>query len=57
MVVMNSNEEAVTIPRDRLAEILDHFASGTHVINGEIINLNNDFEVPAKTTGIWELGF
>jgi glycosidase len=57
MVVMNSNEVAVTIPRDRLAEILDHFSTGTHVLNGEIINLNNDFEVPAKTTGIWELGF
>lgn len=55
MVVMNSNEDSVTIPRDILSEILNDFTSGKNVLNGSKINLSNDIEVDGKVTWVWEL--
>jgi len=55
MVIMNQNEEDVTIPRDVLAEILDHFSIGTSVHDGSTIDVSSDFVAPAMTTSIWDL--
>lgn len=55
MVVMNQNEESVTIPRMVLAEILDGFSTGKNVLNSSEIDLSKDFEVDGKVTWVWEL--
>jgi neopullulanase len=55
MVVMNRNEKPMTISRNRFAEILDSYQSGTNVISGATIDLSNDFEVGAKQTAIFDL--
>ncbi|MEX0724606.1 MAG: glycoside hydrolase family 13 protein [Gracilimonas sp.] len=55
MVVMNGNEVAVTLDRDRFAEILDDFEVGVNVLSGEELDVMTDFEVAEKTAGIWEL--
>lgn len=55
MVVMNSNEDSVTIPRNHLAEIIDDFNLGTNVLDNSIIDLSKDFEVDGKVTWVWEL--
>lgn len=55
MVVMNSNEDSITVPRDILSEILNDFTSGKNVLNGSKINLSNDIEVDGKVTWVWEL--
>ncbi len=55
MVIMNQNQEDVTIPRDVLAEILDHFTTGTSVHDGSKIDVTADFIAPAMTTSIWDL--
>lgn len=55
MVIMNSNDEEVTIPRDILSEVLDKFGSGTNVLNGSTINLSFDINVDGKVTWVWEL--
>ena len=55
MVIMNGNEDAVTIPRDYLAEVLDKFSSGMNVIDGSTVDLSKDFEVNGKVTWVWEL--
>jgi glycosidase len=55
MVVMNANEDSVSLNRDRFAEILDDFERGVNVLSGEEIDVSVDFEVQGTTTGIWEL--
>ena len=55
MVIMNSNEDAVTIPRNILSEILDNFKTGTNVLDESTIDLSSDFEVDEKVTLVWEL--
>jgi hypothetical protein len=55
MIVMNSNENAVTMDADRYMEVLKKFATGTDVISGEEIDVTNDFEVKGKTTAVWKL--
>lgn len=55
MVIMNSNDETVTINREIYSEILNAFQTGTNVLDGTKIDVTQNFEVPGKTTGIWEL--
>lgn len=55
MVIMNSNDEEVTIPRDILSEVLDKFGTGSNIFNGSTINLDSDINVDAKVTWVWEL--
>lgn len=55
MVIMNQNQEDVTIPREVLAEILDLFTIGTSVHDGSVIDVTADFVAPAMTTSIWDL--
>jgi neopullulanase len=55
MVVMNRNEKTTTILRDRFAEILDSYRSGTDVTSGVTIDLSNDFKIGAKQTAIFDL--
>ena len=55
MVVMNAGEEPVTLYRDRFAEILVDFEIGIDVISGEEVEVSEDFDVAAKTAGVWEL--
>lgn len=55
MVIMNQNDEDVTISRDVFAEILDHFATATDIFDGNSIDISVDFTAPAMTTSVWEL--
>lgn len=55
MVVMNRNEEAKSINRERFAEFLDNYKTGLNVVTGETINLSTNFEVGSKQTAIFEL--
>ncbi len=55
MVVMNRNEETKTFKRDRFAEFLDKYQTGSNVIDGSTINVNSDFQVGPKQTAIFEL--
>lgn len=55
MIIMNANEDTVTIPRDYLAEILDQFSTGNNILDDSTIDLSRDFEVDGKVTWVWEL--
>ena len=55
MVVMNKNEEARTFNRDRFAEFLDDYETGTNIIDGSTIDLSTNFQVGPKQTAIFEL--
>ncbi len=55
MVVMNRNEEAIVIGRDRFKEFLDDYSKGINIVDGSIINVESDFEVGPKQTAIFEL--
>lgn len=55
MVVMNKNDETKTFNRDRFAEFLDDYQTGTNIIDGSTINVRADFQVGPKQTAIFEL--
>lgn len=55
MVVMNQNDEEVTLSRDIFAEILDHYKLGIDVMKGSHIDLSSDFAAPGMTTSILDL--
>ena len=55
MVIMNQNDEEVTLYRDIFAEILDHYKWGIDVMKGSHIDLSYDFAVPGMTTSILDL--
>lgn len=55
MVIMNMNEEAATVSRQKHIEMLRGFNNGTNVITDETVDLSKDFSVPAKTTMVISL--
>ena len=55
MVIMNQNEDAVTLDEARFAEVLENFSSASDVLTGKSIDITNDFAAPGKTTAIWKL--
>ncbi|HKK25255.1 MAG TPA: glycoside hydrolase family 13 protein [Gracilimonas sp.] len=55
MVAMNANEDAVSLDRDRFAEILDEFEFGMNVMSGNKINLSENIGIDGKTAVIWDL--
>lgn len=55
MVIMNMNEEAMTISREKHIEMLRGFTEGSDVLEGKVYDLSKDFEVPAKTTTVLQL--
>jgi len=55
MVVMNRNETSVLMQPERFAEVLQDFTTGENVLTGEFIDITDIFEVPGKTTAIFEL--
>lgn len=55
MVIMNNNEEEITLIRARFAEILDKYSTGRNVIDPGSFNLNENISVKAKSTIILEL--
>ncbi len=55
MVVLNGNEESITLHRNRFSEILDRFETGVDVLSGEEINLSKEIQIRGKSAGIWEL--
>ena len=55
MVVMNQNEDSVTIPSAMLSEVLEGFKSGTNIFTGSKIDVSKDFKVDGKVTWVWEL--
>lgn len=54
MVILNKNEEAVTLDSDRYYERLDGYNRGTDVITGDNYSVN-DIEVPARSALILDL--
>ena len=55
MVAMNANEDAVSLDRDRFAEILDEFEVAIDVLSGKEMELSGGIEVDGKTAVVWEL--
>ncbi len=55
MVIMNNNDEEITLNRARFAEILDTYSTGKNVIDPGSFNLNENISVQAKSTIILEL--
>ena len=55
MVVLNRNEEAKMIGRDRYKEFLDLYSKGINALENTEVDVKKDFEVPGKTTTIFEL--
>jgi hypothetical protein len=55
MIIMNSNEDAVTLDANRYKEVLKKFSTGVDVISGEETDITKDFGVGSKTTAVWEL--
>ncbi|MEO1021571.1 MAG: glycoside hydrolase family 13 protein [Bacteroidota bacterium] len=55
MVVINAHEDAQTVPRSILGEILDGFSSGKDVINKTTVDLTKDIEVAGKTALVLDL--
>lgn len=54
MVILNKNEESVTLDSDHYHERLDGYSQGTDVITGETYSTDN-LEVPARSSLILEL--
>ena len=55
MVIMNMNDEPVSISREKHIQMLRGFSSGTEVIDGKFYDVSKDFEVPDKTTTVLQL--
>ena len=55
MVVMNKNATTTPIDLKRFTELLKDKSSGTNVITGEIVSLQNAFTAPAKTVLVLEI--
>ena len=55
MVVMNKNATTTPIDLKRFTELLKDKSSGTNVITGEIVSLQNTFTAPAKTVLVLEI--
>lgn len=55
MVVMNSNDDTISVPRQILSEILDDFDMAKNIITNSTIDLSNDIEVEGKVTWVWVL--
>ena len=55
MVIMNMNDEPITISRDKHIEMLRGLKNGKNIINNSTVDVSNDFSVPGKTTTILQL--
>ena len=55
MVIMNMNDEPITISRSKHIELLRGYSSGVNILDGSTIDMTKDFEAPAKATTILEL--
>ena len=55
MVIMNMNDEPITISRSKHIELLRGYSSGVNILDGSTIDMIKDFEAPAKATTILEL--
>ncbi|KAK3582523.1 hypothetical protein CHS0354_024073 [Potamilus streckersoni] len=56
MVVLNNHEQVAALQTDRFAEILKGAKTGKDVLSGKTVNLINEFEVPAKSAMVIEVG-
>lgn len=55
MVVINNSDQPQKINTKRFAENIKHFTKGMDIISGQIIQLNEDFEIPSKCSFVLEL--
>ncbi len=55
MVIMNMNDEPVTISRDKHIQLLRGFTKGQSITENRSYDVSKDFEVPGKTTTVLEL--
>jgi len=56
MIVLNQDEEDVTLKLDRYAELIGSHTSGRDVISGKAYELGEELQVPALTPLVLELG-
>ena len=56
MVVLNQDEEDVTLKLDRYSELIGGHTSGRDVISGKVYELGEVLQVPALTPLVLELG-
>ncbi|MFY0592037.1 glycoside hydrolase family 13 protein [Roseivirga sp.] len=52
MVILNMNDEPMTISRTKHIEMLRGFSNATDVMNGTAFDISKDFQVPAKRTTV-----
>jgi hypothetical protein len=55
MIVMNTGNDSKTIQTDKFSERTNGFTKARNIINGSINNLNEPWEIPAKTSWVLEL--
>ncbi len=55
MVVMNRNDTTKTVSRSQIIEMIGRYEKATHVLDGSVLDITTDFQVPAKATSIYQL--
>jgi glycosidase len=55
MVIMNRNEKNILLDTKRFKEIIGNNKLGKEVLSGQVINIDNAIELPAKTTLVLEI--
>jgi glycosidase len=55
MVIMNRNEQKVTVDPKRFSEIIGNDKSGKEIFSGNLMDISRPFEVPAKTALVLEI--
>lgn len=55
MVILNMNDKAVSVSREKHIELLHGFSKGKSITENTVYDVSKNFEVPAKSTIILEL--
>ena len=55
MVICNNNENENVLSTDRFTEATKSFVSGTDIISGKTVDIQNTVTIPGKTVLILEL--
>lgn len=55
MVIMNRNEQKVTVDPKRFSEIIGNDKSGKEIFSGNLMDISRPFELPAKTALVLEI--
>jgi hypothetical protein len=55
MVILNRNEKAMSMSTNRFNEILGSRASGKEIFSGNVIDLSQSVNIPAKSAMVIEI--